>query len=123
LSNAVTGKPISTARLLIEIDLPSNTFIERQKTFIFRVRKIHHANLAAEREAYLMGLFLLSQRHESRLKFAAIPLLEHSLHGGGLSCDRAALVAGPSKTPSVASGSFCFRYFSSRHLHKIIFLK
>jgi hypothetical protein len=61
LPNAVTGKPVSTARLVVEIDLPSHTFVERQKTFIFRIRKIHHANLAAEREAYLMGLFLSSQ--------------------------------------------------------------
>jgi hypothetical protein len=85
LFNAVTGKPVSTARLLIEIDLPSNTFIEHQKTFIFRIRKIHHATLAAEREAYLKDLFFLSQRRESRLKGSAAtrPFPKHSLQGGG----------------------------------------
>jgi hypothetical protein len=101
LFDAVTGKPVSTARLVIEIDLPSNTFVERQKTFIFRTRKIHHATLAAEREAYLMGSFLLSQCRESQINDAAIqfvPCPNIPYRAAHISYDRAVLVAGPLQT-------------------------
>jgi hypothetical protein len=86
LFDAVTGKPVSTACLLIEFDLPPNAVVERQKTICLHLRKIHHVNLAAEREAYLNELISsesTSQKSAQGRGKATLPLPKHSLHGAG----------------------------------------
>ena len=41
LASWFEGKPVATARSRIEIDLPSNIFVERQQALILRLREIH----------------------------------------------------------------------------------
>jgi hypothetical protein len=41
LLHAFANKLVSTAQLRIQMDLPSDIFIERQKTLVLGLRKIH----------------------------------------------------------------------------------
>ena len=55
LLHAVASKAIASTGPIIQFNLPPNVLIKCQKTFVFGLQKIHHTNLAAEREGYFNG--------------------------------------------------------------------
>ena len=68
LLHAVTSKAIASTGPIIQFNLPPNVLIKCQKTFVFRLQKIHHTNLAAEREAYLNDLIFSESIPRQRLQ-------------------------------------------------------